>query len=146
MRPQKSLAANQIGKINKIAQFILICIFHTNLVCRKAICWHQASMSEFCHYQHLIFPKKEMCKQHVYIHGHFDKAFSAVLTCVRTGSTDGSIFRGRRKNINLRFSPKKEYQWSWAHMMSFLLVLNKWYLLQEIRLFTPIYRFYKHNF
>lgn len=43
----------------------------------------------------------------MYINDHFYKAFSAVLTCVGTGSTDGSIFKGRRKNIDLRFSPQK---------------------------------------
>lgn len=29
----------------------------------------------------------------------FDKAFSAVMTCVGTGSTLGSIFKGRRKHL-----------------------------------------------
>lgn len=60
--PRGSLAANLTGKINKTAQFILTCIFPTNLVVyRKAIGWHQVSMSEFCYQYYLLFLKEEMC-------------------------------------------------------------------------------------
>lgn len=70
---------------------------------------------------------------------HFHTAFSAVLTCVGTGSTLGSIFKGKKKKpIYLRFAPQKGHQWSWAHL-SLLLVLNKRSLLQEIPLFIHIY-------
>lgn len=77
----------------------------------------------------------------MYINDHFYKAFSAVLTCVGTGSTDGSIFKGRRKNILLEVFSTERKAVELGPYVSLLLVLNKWSHLQEIPLFIPIYRF-----
>lgn len=71
---------------------------------------------------------------------YFYKACSAVLTCVGTGSSLGSISKGRRKQFLEVFSPERT-QGSRARIVSVLLVSDKWPLPQATPWFVCIYRF-----